>query len=533
MNAIMSFSNETLVSALREYNQETARSFQKLHPFYRGRLADLAYRTASEVFGANPDLLDVCKEILNIFSRFDRETLRRLDLCSYVGLLARQFSGRGMKSHRKYCTDNSVKVRRNIRRYLGIPASDDVVEKEFHFRMIERQKNYIVKTTDSGRKISAYESNQYKKSIKRGQYEKLSEIIARSSEDILSYQGFFLTLTLPGEFHVSSYEAAMKEIQERWNKVMKFLRKMGIIILGIKKIHLHKDETPHIHATLYFKPEYEDVVQDAVFSVFTNDKNRKDKSFQKIDNIEPVLNYLFKDFCLQYEEQVSKIRFIGLRRNISSVWNDFDQRNFGSSNLSYLSNNRLLKARHLLDIENHEGTILFSLLAFADSSLNELSRWHVNLKHFDVTDSWKRAQLSDFQTCIHGRQNIFRKTRRASFANLEKRQISKVFSILITLNQEGAIHTFSSLRECVDRRFLRIRAELSLCRARPPPKPVTQTTGFASSRENERFCGVQCDKKGMRNDDLWICQGFDGWADDRSASAGAETGRGRPGELFY
>lgn len=129
MNAIMSFSNETLVSALREYNRETLRSFQKLHPFYRDRLADLAYSRAEDSFRARPDPLDVCKEILNIFGRFDRETLRRLDLCSYVGFQAGQFSGRGMKNHRKYCTENSVKVRRNLRRYIGIPACEDIVEK--------------------------------------------------------------------------------------------------------------------------------------------------------------------------------------------------------------------------------------------------------------------------------------------------------------------------------------------------------------------------------------------------------------------
>lgn len=140
------------------------------------------------------------------------------------------------------------------------------------------------------------------------------------------YEEFFLTLTLPGEFHVSSYEASMKEIQERWNKVMVILRKKGIIILGIKKIHLHKNETPQIHATLYFKPEYEDIIREVVFSFFTNDKDREDKAFQKTDNNKFVIQYLFKDSCRQYDEEICKIRFIGLRRNISSVWDNFDKK---------------------------------------------------------------------------------------------------------------------------------------------------------------------------------------------------------------
>ncbi|WP_235045117.1 hypothetical protein, partial [Gluconobacter thailandicus] len=474
----MSFSDETLVSALREYNRETARSFQKLHPFYRGRLADLAYSRASEVVGAKPDPLDVCKEILNIFGRFDRETLRRLDLCSYVGFQAGQFSGRGMKNHRKYCTENSVKVRRNIRRYIGIPACEDIVEQDFVSIRTERKKNYIVKITESGRKISAYESDQYRKSQKRKQYLKISELIGKSAEGVLLYEEFFLTLTLPGEFHASSYEAAMKEIQERWNKIMVILRKKGIIILGIKKIHLHENETPHIHATLYFKPEYEDIVREVVFSVFTNDKNRKDKAFQKTDNTKFVIKYLFKDFCRQYDEEICKIRFIGLRRNISSVWDNFDKKNYGNPTLSYLSNNRLFKARRLLDVEKNEENILFLLRAFAEPSLNEISKWHINLKHLTLTDEWKTLRIADLQFCIHGRQNILPKTRRTSFVNPEKWQFSNVFSILVKGNQEGAIHTFSHLRECVDRRFLRTRAELALCRARPPPKP---------SDTNDRF----------------------------------------------
>ncbi|MFT8953397.1 MAG: hypothetical protein ABF979_14135 [Gluconobacter sp.] len=213
----MSFSDETLVSALREYNRETARSFQKLHSFYRGRLVDLAYSRAEEVVRARPDPLDVCKEITRIFSRFDLATENALEMSSYMGTQPKRYSSRSMKQGGTNLSIKSRKIRKNIRRYLNIPPAEDIVEKEFISRKIGKKKSYIVRV-EAGRKVTAYESAKNSRFNRRQKFFLISNLVIRSAVDILSYKGFFITLTLPREFHVSSYETAKKELLSRWGK---------------------------------------------------------------------------------------------------------------------------------------------------------------------------------------------------------------------------------------------------------------------------------------------------------------------------
>ncbi|MBS1050240.1 hypothetical protein [Gluconobacter japonicus] len=495
MNAIMSFPYETLAPVLKEHRHKIERSLQQLHPFYRERLANLAYKTALETGVECPEKLDVCKEILKIFERFDRTTERLLPMSSYLGLQPWQFADRSLKENRKRWSRSAKKVRRNIRRYLNIPVPEDVVEMEFNSRKIARAQSFIVKETKAGTKIIAYDCDQYEKSIRRAKFWLIAKLIKHSSIDVLSYKGFFLTFTLPGEFHDSSFEGSIEEIRYRWNKVMEALQEEGIIVHGIKKIHLHKDETPHVHATLYCNPVHEDFIRKIVWKFFSNDEEHEDEAFQEIYDDDGALAYILKDFCLEEEETFCEIRFIGLKEHFLTFWDHFYERNYGSSKLSHLSSNRLFKARRLLedrkdqeDLKNPE-SILFLLQAFAETSINEVSKWHINLKHLTLTDEWKTLRIADLQFCIHGRQNILPKTRRTSFVNPEKRQFSNIFSILIRENQEGAIHTFSPRRECVDRRFLRMRAELALCRARPPPKP---------SDTNDRFRIISGEREVLR-----------------------------------
>ncbi|GAP25614.1 hypothetical protein GLF_2496 [Gluconobacter frateurii NBRC 101659] len=479
MNAIMSFSNETLVSALREYNRETLRSFQKLHPFYRDRLADLAYSRAEESFRARPDPLDVCKEITRIFSRFDLATESALELSSYMGLHLGWYSARSMKQAPKSLSIKSSKIRKNIRRYLNIRPDEDVVEKEFISRKVRKKKSFIVLKLKSGRKVTSYETAQHSKRIRRAKFLLISNLIIRSAIDILFYKVFFITLTLPREFHVSSYETAKKELQKRWGKIIEELRKLGIIVLGMKKIHLHKDETPHLHIILCIHPDHEQAVRKIVFKNFVNDKFREEEAFKEIEDHEAALAYLLRDFCREDDEVTyCAIRFLGLRTGFLGCWDEFYKGNFDSPMLSGLSQESLSKAKDILWNKKHRGDALFLLQAFQNESVYELSKWHINSEHLDLTDAEETSELSDCQTSNDRCRSLTHRRRRTSFVNPEKRQISKVFGNLVKGNQERAIIAIHPLKECVDRRFLRIRAELSLCRARPPPKP---------SDTNDRF----------------------------------------------
>ncbi|MFT9449200.1 replication endonuclease [Gluconobacter japonicus] len=486
----MSFSDETLVSALREHNRETARSFQKLHPFYRGRLADLAYSRAEEVVCARPDPLDVCKEITRIFSRFDLATENALEMSSYMGTQPKRYSSRSMKQERTNLSAKSSKIRKNIRRYLNIPPAEDIVEEEFISRKIGKKKSHIVLETKAGRKITAYEISEYKKSIRRQKFFLISNLVIRSAIDILSYKGFFITLTLPRKFHVSSYETAKKELLSRWGKITKGFRDQGIVVLGMKKIHLHQDETPHLHIILCIHPDHEQVVREIVFKHFVNDKCREEESFKVIDDHEATLAYLLRDFCRD-DDNVTycDFRFLGLRKGFLGFWDEFYKGNFDSPKLSGLSHEDLSKAKRILWDKKRRGDALFLLRAFRDESVNEVSKWHINSEHPDLTDAEERSELSECQTRNDRCHSLAHKRRRTSFVNPEKWQISKVFRNLVEGNQEGAIHTFSHLRECVDRRFLRTRAELALCRARPPPKP---------SDTNDRFRIISGEREVLR-----------------------------------
>ncbi|QEH95202.1 replication endonuclease [Gluconobacter thailandicus] len=492
MNAIMSFPYETLAPVLKEYSHKVEQPLRALHPFYQERLANLAYKTVLEAGVEAPEKLDVCKEILKIFAGFDRETERLLYMSSYLGLEPWQFSDPSLKESRKLWSRKSKKVRRNIRRYLNIPVPEDTVEQEFNSRKVARAESYIVKKTESGKKISAYENAQYRKTIRRAKFNLIAKLIKHSSIDILLYKGFFLTLTMPSEFRKTSYEVAMAEIRDRWKKIMEILQAEGIIVLGVKKIHLHKDETPHIHLSLYCNPIHEGFIRETVWKFFINDEKHGDEAFQEIYDHDGALAYLLRDFCLEDDETFCDIKFIGLKAGFLTFWDHFYKRDYGNSKLSHLSNNRLFKARRFLkdpeDLKN-PASILFLLRAFAEPSLNEISKWHINLKHLTLTDEWKTLRIADLQFCIHGRQNIIPKRRRTSFVNPEKRQLSNVFSILIRENQEGAITAIHPLRECVDRRFLRTRAELALCRARPPPKP---------SDTNDRFRIISGEREVLR-----------------------------------
>ncbi|MBS1026849.1 replication endonuclease [Gluconobacter albidus] len=486
----MSFSDETLVSALREYNRETARSFQKLHSFYRGRLVNLAYSRAEEVVRARPDPLDVCKEITRIFSRFDLATESALEMSSYMGSQPKRYSSRSMKQERTNLNTKSSKVRKNIRRYLNIPPAEDIVEEEFISRKVGKKKSFIVMETKAGRKITAYDSAQHHKGIRRKKFFLISNLVIRSAIDILSYKGFFITLTLPRKFHISSYETANKELQKRWEKITKGFRDQGIIVLGMKKIHLHKDETPHLHIIAYIHPDYEQAVRQIVFENFINDKHREEEAFKEIEDHEAALAYLLRDFCRDDDDVTyCDFRFLGLRKGFLGFWDEFYKGNFDSSKLSGLSHEDLSKAKRILWDTKRRGDALFLLRAFQNESVNELSQWHVNSEHPDLTDAKERSEPFEYSTRNDRCHSLAHKRRRTSLVNPEKWQISKVFRNLVEGNQEGAIHTFSHLRECVDRRFLRTRAELALCRARPPPKP---------SDTNDRFRIISGEREVLR-----------------------------------
>lgn len=186
----MSFSYETLAPVLKEYSHKIEQPLRALHPFYQERLANLAYKTVLEAGVEAPEKLDVCKEILKIFAGFDRETERLLYMSSYLGLEPWQFSDPSLKESRKLWSRKSKKVRRNIRRYLNIPVPEDVVEQEFNSRKVARAESYIVKKTESGKKISAYENAQYRKNIRRAKFNLIAKLIKHSSIDILLYKGF-------------------------------------------------------------------------------------------------------------------------------------------------------------------------------------------------------------------------------------------------------------------------------------------------------------------------------------------------------
>lgn len=99
----------------------------------------------------------------------------------------------------------------------------------------------------------------------------------------LGLDAYFLTLTLPGEFHPSprrchgqlnadwntgyGLEEAGAEIQKMWRSIMREIKKTPEFLgaFGMKVLEPHKDGCPHLHAMLYLPPTYQ-INENGIFS---------------------------------------------------------------------------------------------------------------------------------------------------------------------------------------------------------------------------------------------------------------------------
>ena len=105
-----------------------------------------------------------------------------------------------------------------------------------------------------------------------------------------------ITLTAPAKYHcnpqhgkntweLSDY-ATQKEAQnwiaEKWNLVTMRLNKLQVEKIGLRISEAHTDGTPHWHALIYFNDGYDNVIKNAIASVW-NMKNRKGKEKYQIN----------------------------------------------------------------------------------------------------------------------------------------------------------------------------------------------------------------------------------------------------------
>lgn len=354
-----------------------------LHPFYRYKL----YQKIKE----NSRLSDDCdaEELaLNVIRMLPRLKKSVIDSFEITSL-----SYNEIRQHHGITSRQANKSRINIRKILGIQRDDDEVQKQF-----DADKKNRYSRLKYG-KYSVQDSIDKKISNNRSRDWHIASSLNESMQFAGMTQGpldsgWFITLTLPGKYRSLSYEQCVEEINNRLNNIKKYAERAGIIWTGTYAIELHKDETPHIHI-IYYVNDRDDLyshglrreksgtdkqkLEKIIFKFFKEEELRTEVNGlinQEITYFEGVLSYIFKD----YGKPNTRHGFIGLRRDIRSIWNNLYLGNYGHKSLSYLSHDRLFMSKKYIhsyeriydDIKAPSSLTLFALRGFKSDKLNHL-----------------------------------------------------------------------------------------------------------------------------------------------------------------
>lgn len=201
-------------------------------------------------------------------------------------------------------------LRRNLRRILDIRPEQDQFQQQFDADKLESEKTYVIfqDSRNQEKRWTAFDAKQKEQRKRYAINHSIAEHIDDFCRNFLGYDGLFLSLTLPPEFHGCSYEEAMEEKSRRWTNIRRRLKYRNILHLGMSVIELQRDETPHCHIQLYVSPEHREEVQSIILQEFPNENDRKSDAIRDIWDAIGCIGYMLKDS----DKTDSYVSFIGL-----------------------------------------------------------------------------------------------------------------------------------------------------------------------------------------------------------------------------
>ncbi|MBV1838465.1 replication endonuclease [Acetobacter estunensis] len=314
-------------------------------------------------------------------------------------------------------TRKSNILRRNLRRILDIQPDADEFQSQFDADKLESEKTYVIfqDSRNEQNQWTAFDAKQKELRKRYAVNHAIAEHLDDFATNFLNYQGLFLSLTLPPEFHNCSYEEAKSEKSRRWTNIRRKLKYRNILHLGMSVLELQKDETPHDHIQLYVSPEHREEVESIILEEFPNENDRKSDAIQSIWDAIGCIGYCLKDSG----KTDTYVNFIGLTKDIKTRYDNV----YHNRKHKDLSDWRLTKSRKMMQENRPDGRILLMLRGFADVRLNSLSARHPDFYY--VTHDIQRLQVS-YVHCIHfgvfndfnnnskeetgGRCHVFKKT---------------------------------------------------------------------------------------------------------------------------
>jgi len=449
-----------------ENSVDTYDTLSALHPFYRYALYEKVRKTAR--LSDDCDIQELALNVLKMLPKLKKSIIDSFEIIS--------LSYHEIRQHHGITSRQANKARINMRKILGISRDDDEVQKQFD----EDKKNRYSRLKYG--KYSVQDSIDKKVSNNRAR----DWHIATSLDESMKFSGmtqgplnsgWFITLTLPGKYRGLSYEQCIEEINNRLNNIKKYSERAGIVWTGTYVIELHKDETPHIHI-IYYVNDRDDLynhglrreksgtdkqkLEKIIFNFFKEEELHSQVNGlinQEITYFEGVLSYIFKD----YGKPNNRHGFIGLRRDIRSVWNNLYLGNYGHKSLSYLSDDRLWKSKEYIhsyqriceDIKVPSSLTLFALRSFKSDKLNNLGG-EISLSEYD--------ELSMFEKMNYNKNHI------EMYELLNKKKSMKIVkNIRKTLKLSNVIFVFVYVYLYINTKNVFCDFIVEKARGQPPP----------------------------------------------------------------
>ncbi|MEJ5154544.1 hypothetical protein WH240_04950 [Gluconobacter wancherniae] len=448
-------SYDLLEQYIHENSIEIYDTLNALHPFYRYALYEKVRNTAR--LSDDYDIQELALNVIKMLPRLKKSVIDSFEIIS--------LSYNEIRQHHGITTRQANKSRINMRKILGISRDDDEVQKQFD----ADKKNRYSKLKYG--KYSVQDSIDKKVSNNRSR----DWHIATSLEESMKFSGmtqgpldsgWFITLTLPGKYRSLSYEQCVEEINTRLNNIKKYSERMGIVWTGTYAIELHKDETPHIHI-IYYVNDRDDLyshglrreksgtdkqkLEKIIFKFFKEEELRAEVNGlinQEITHFEGVLSYIFKD----YGKPNTRHGFIGLKRDIRSIWNNLYLGNYEHKSLSYLSHDRLFMSKKYIhsyeriyeDIKAPSSLTLFALHGFKSDKLNYLGG-EISLSEYNELSMFEKMNYNknhiEMYELLNKKKstNKIRKYRKA----LNLLNVNSVFVyVYLYINTKNVYHNF-------------------------------------------------------------------------------------------
>lgn len=330
----------------------------------------------------------VAKEFVYWFNTIPKEIKNDFLLISLSYIEVKRRS-----SKRNNLTIKANSARRNFRRFCNLNYEEDIHQKQFDKDKQKAEKSYIIIPKNNMKdSLSAYDVKQFNLSRQIAINLSIAGYLECFCNTYLSFKGFFLTLTLPEEFHNCSYEKAREEIAKRWKRIKSSLKYKGILYLGIEVIELQKDETPHYHIQLWINPSYEKTLISLILKHFNNEANRMYSAKKDISDAIKIMKYCSKD--TKKDNSKVYISFIGLKKDIRARYNSL----FHNKKYKELSDYRTYKANKIIHQKSNNYLLLLLIRGFADDRLNSLSSRHPDT-YYIANDKQKELMVDIVCLC--------------------------------------------------------------------------------------------------------------------------------------